>query len=282
MAIINRNPIGIYEKALSSHLNWEERLIAAKLAGYDFVEISIDESDERLSRLDWTTERKKELIDIIHKTGISIPSMCLSGHRRYPLGSTNDEIREKALDIIKKAINFAVDTGIRIIQLAGYDVYYEESNDQTIQRFKEGLKIGIEWASNAGVILAMEVMDYEFMGSVKKIMKYVHEYNSPYFQIYPDMGNISAWGSDLAEDLFAGNGHIVAVHVKDTNPGEFRRIQFGTGCVDFVKGFKQLKIMNYKGPILIEMWTDDSEDALQIITNARKWIVEQMKKAGFN
>ena len=41
-------PVGLYEKALPASMCWEERLTAAGQAGYDFVEISIDESDERL------------------------------------------------------------------------------------------------------------------------------------------------------------------------------------------------------------------------------------------
>lgn len=279
MIDLEKNPIGIYEKAIPSNFSWEERLIAAKIAGYDYVEISIDESDMRLNRLDWTMDKRKELVDAIHKTGVQIPSMCLSGHRRFPLGSEDKEVREKALEIMQKAIKFAVDVGIRVIQLAGYDVYYDKSNEKTIEFFRQGLKKSIEWASSANIILAMEVMDYEFMGSVEKIMKYVKEFNSPYFQVYPDLGNISAWGNNIAEDLEAGNGHIVAVHAKDTHPGEFRRIDFGTGCVDFVKGFKQLKKMNYKGPILIEMWTDDSEDWIEVITNAKKWIIGKMGEA---
>ena len=52
--------------------------------------------------------------------------MCLSGHRKYPLGSHDKEIQKKSLEIMKKAIDFAADLGIRIIQLAGYDVYYED------------------------------------------------------------------------------------------------------------------------------------------------------------
>ena len=51
MFSLDQCPIGIYEKALPKSLTWEEKLIAAKLAGYDYVEISIDESDERLQRL---------------------------------------------------------------------------------------------------------------------------------------------------------------------------------------------------------------------------------------
>lgn len=46
--------LGVYEKFTPEHLTLEERLYAAKECGYDFLEISIDESDKRLSRLKWT------------------------------------------------------------------------------------------------------------------------------------------------------------------------------------------------------------------------------------
>ena len=51
-------PIGIYEKATPKHFNWLERLNFAKELGFDFVELSIDESDERLARLEWSKEER--------------------------------------------------------------------------------------------------------------------------------------------------------------------------------------------------------------------------------
>ena len=54
---------GIYEKAFDPKISWGERLKRAKSLGFDYVEISIDETDERLSRLDWTRAQKKELVD---------------------------------------------------------------------------------------------------------------------------------------------------------------------------------------------------------------------------
>ncbi len=44
------HPLGIYEKALAKDLSWPERLVLAKSCGFDFVEMSVDETDERLSR----------------------------------------------------------------------------------------------------------------------------------------------------------------------------------------------------------------------------------------
>ena len=43
--------LGLYEKAMPKELEWEEKLVEAKQAGFDFLEVSIDETDEKLERL---------------------------------------------------------------------------------------------------------------------------------------------------------------------------------------------------------------------------------------
>ena len=62
-------PIGIYEKATPKHFTWLERLNFAKELGFDFVELSIDESDERLARLEWSKEERLELVKAIFEIG---------------------------------------------------------------------------------------------------------------------------------------------------------------------------------------------------------------------
>jgi len=273
---LNNIPLGIYEKALPTSLNWLERLGAAAEAGYDFVEMSVDESDHRLNRLDWTKKERADLRHAIAATGVTIPTMCLSGHRKYPLGSESDQTRRRALEIMEKAIGLAVDTGIRIVQVAGYDVYYEKSSEKTQNLFIEGLRRSVSWAEQAGVMLALETMDYEFMNSVTKAMALVQLLQSPWLQIYPDIGNLSAWGQDIDQELQIGRGHIVAVHVKDTVPGEFRRVPFGQGQVPFAAAFRKLASMDYKGPVMVEMWNDDAADSGTIIAEARRWIGDRM------
>ncbi len=54
-------PVGLYEKALPASLSWEERLAAAGQAGYDYIDLSIDESDERMARLDWSASERAAL-----------------------------------------------------------------------------------------------------------------------------------------------------------------------------------------------------------------------------
>ena len=91
---------------------------------------------------DWilTKKRKNELHQFMTEQGIFFETMCLSAHRKYPLGSADRKVRKKSLDIMRKAIVFARDLGIRVIQLAGYDVYYEKGTRQTRKNFHMALK----------------------------------------------------------------------------------------------------------------------------------------------
>lgn len=229
--------LGLYEKAMPPQLDWKEKLTAAKAAGFDFVEISIDETEEKLSRLEMTKEERLELVKLMVETGIPIRTMCLSGHRKYPLGSSDPAGCARGMEIMEKAIQLADDLGIRIIQLAGYDVYYEESTLETKKRFLENLKKAANMAMKAGVLLGFETMENEFMNTVEKAMKYVNLVGSSYLNVYPDIGNITnaaeSYKMDVLEDLFLGKGHIVAMHLKETETGKFREIPFGTGHVDF-------------------------------------------------
>ncbi len=284
---IHKNPIGIYEKALPNSFTWEEKLQAAKNAGFDYMEISIDESDERLARLEWTDEEIENLRSVMRYTGISFPTMCLSGHRRYPFGSKDPKIRERAMDIMEKGINLAVKLGVRCIQLATYDVYYEASDEETRAFFLEGMKEAVAMASRAGVILAMEIMDTEFVGTIVRAMHYLKEIPSPYFKIYPDMGNLSNFSRDVTGEFELGIAETVAIHVKETKPGVFKEVPFGEGEVPFTKIFQKLKELDYKGMFLIEMWADNSryqtlEQATEKIAEAHQFVTKKMRQAGWD
>jgi len=229
--------LGLYEKSMPNMIPIREKLSATKKAGFDFMELSVDESDEKLVRLKWDKKQKQELVAATWETGVAIRTMCLSGHRKYPIGSEVKEVREKGLEIMWDAIRFAADTGLRIIQIAGYDEYYRPSSDITKGLFLENLWKSAGWAAESGVILAFETMETAFMDTVSKAMYYVNTINSPYLQIYPDLGNITnaacLYGHKVSDDLRSGKGHMVAMHLKEAAPGKYRDVPFGTGHVDF-------------------------------------------------
>ena len=226
--------LGIYEKAMPNEYAWREKLEAARRGGFDFLEISVDESDTRLARLKWTDGEIRELYALSRSVGLPIETMCLSGHRKYPMGSGIPETRTRSMEIMTDALRLADGLGVRVIQLAGYDVYYGETSDaRTRERFIEGLRISAEQAAARGIMLALETMENDFCNTVAKAMELVRAVDSPYLQIYPDVGNVSNATPDPCGDLLTGHGHIVAAHLKETVPGVFRDLFYGEGRVDF-------------------------------------------------
>ncbi len=253
-------PVGIYEKALPASLSWDERLSKAAQAGYDFVEMSIDESEGRLQRLEWSAGEIAAMRSAIANAGIPIFTMGLSAHRKYPLGSADPQLRSKAFEIFRQAIELASELGVKVIQVMGYDVFYEPSTPDSGARFLEGLHQGACWASSVGVMLALENVDVPFVNSVEKAMRIVQVVNSPWFQIYPDMGNLAAAGYDPVSQLQLAKSHLVGVHVKDALPGVVRGVPFETGIVPFHDVFKALEEMGFWGPLAVEMWADMDPD----------------------
>jgi L-ribulose-5-phosphate 3-epimerase len=277
-------PLGIYEKAMKKEFSWSEKIALALKYGYRFIEISIDESDDRLARLESSRKDRKELHNLFFDAGMPLYSICLSGNRKFPLGSSNPEIRRIGMELITKAIDYALDLGVRIIQLAGYDVYYEENSTASRELFYENIAKVIDYAEKSCVTLSVEIMDHPFMNSVAKYLELKKRVPSPWLQLYPDIGNLCAWNDDLEQELIAAGSHIVSVHLKDTlkvtptHPGTFRDILFGTGCVDFVTAFKTLAEIGYHGPLLVEMWGESSSSHEHLGT-ARRWLLKQMELA---
>lgn len=269
-----KNPnysLALYEKAMPSGFGFGRMLECAARNGFDRLEISVDESDARLSRLDWTDAQKQELVDLIRQTGVPIRTMCLSGHRKYPFGAHDAAVREKSLEIMQKAVTFAAETGVSIIQLAGYDVYYEQGDETTRAYFAENLRKAVEYAETAGVVLAFETMETPFMDTVAKSMEYVRMIDSPWLGVYPDIGNLQnaavLYGHSITDDLAQGAGHIFAIHLKETQPGVYRDMAFGTGHTPY---HPCLELAHAQGVRMFtgEFWHQKDEENYETVISA--------------
>ncbi|MEX2442703.1 MAG: L-ribulose-5-phosphate 3-epimerase [Alkalispirochaeta sp.] len=284
MAKLSELPLGIYEKALPPG-DWPTILSRAAELGFDFVEMSIDESDERLQRLSWNREQRRAFSEAVRESGLRVPSICLSAHRRFPLGSAFPDTVRSGMEVMRRAIDFATEVGVRIVQVAGYDVYYgEESTPETRERFVMNLGRSVDYAAARGVTLSVEVMDTRFMSSISRVLYLVRRIQSPWLTVYPDLGNLSAWNDNAAEELELGlrEGIVSAVHLKDTYPvtataaGQFRDVPFGTGCTDFPRLLRILKRGGYAGQFLLEMWNRNGEEDIDQVRAAISWFRSMM------
>ena len=134
--------LGIYEKAINAKFTWAQKIEIAKKVGFDFIEFSIDESDAKLARLEWSDQEIHNLKQLLDQEKFYFNSMTLSAHRKYPFGSKDPQVRKKALKIMEQAIILAKKLGIRIVQVATYDEYYQPNDALTKNTFlKEWKKL---------------------------------------------------------------------------------------------------------------------------------------------
>lgn len=272
--------LGVYEKAMPGNLSFGEKLAEARNAGFDYLELSIDESDEKLSRLDWTAVEINALRRTIEETGVPVYSICLSGHRRFPLGDEDTARRERALAIMEKACNLAAALGIRLIQIAGYDVYYTPSSENTRRLFAENLERSVGFAARRGVMLAFETMETPFINTVAKAMYWVNRINSPWLRVYPDIGNITnaakSEGGDPIADLESGRGGIAALHLKETLPGVFREVPYGAGHVDFAAACAAARKLGV-GLFVGEFWHKGEDNWRTILADNSRFLRERLE-----
>lgn len=231
--------LGVYEKAFPEHMPLYEMLINSKSAGFDFFEISIDRTDNRINRL---TDNlfKKQLYNDLEKSGFGIGSMALSALGTYTLGNLNQDIYSRGIEIFKNALQFARDFGIRIIQIPVCDVpKFDTRTIESNEKYINTLFNIVEMASAQGITIGLENMENDYADSITKVMYFIQKIDSPYLQLYPDSGNITSAsiisGKNIAEDMETGKGHYLAFHLKETRPGKYGGLKYGEGHVDFNK-----------------------------------------------
>ena len=280
-----QRPVGLYEKAMPSDWSWPQRMAAAAEAGYDYVEICVDESDERLARLDWGAAECGAVRRATLDAGLRSLTLCLSAHRKYPLGSHSPDTRRRSLDIMRRGLDLAAQLDAKIILMEGYDVFYEEHDEGTVTRFVEGLRQCAAWAAPAAIMLGLENVDVPVTATMGGLLRLIDAVNSPWLQVYADMANLVAMApapppsddpahSPTVLGLQQAHGRLVAVHVKDGIPGVVRGVRFGEGQVPFTEAFGALNDIDFYGPLTVEMWAhlDPTGDPLATIRQARQFV----------
>lgn len=272
--------LGIYEKALAWPGTWDEFFASAADAGFSFVDLSVDESPQRVARLDWTARERAEVRGAAERHNIALGGLCLSVHRRIAPGSADPALHRQAIDVLIRGIDLCWHLGIPILQLAGYFAYYEQPDEHARSRYVQVLRAGARHAARRGVMLGIENVDGSDVTSISRAMEVVREIKSAWLRLYPDIGNLTERSMDVVSELAAGQGHMLAIHVKDTRPGEPRRVPMGEGSVPWQDAFDELARQRWSGRIMIEMWNDDDPASAVIAADGRRFITEQLARAG--
>ena len=262
--------LGIYERALPAQ-DLKASLAQAHDIGFSFWEFSVD--PQKKSRLDWTDQEISQLLQLCNETKMPIFNMVLSLHRDFPLGTNNQQLRESAVVMLKKAIVLASKLNIRTVQIAGY-LQLEQDDTGSITNYIMSLRECINVAASRGIILAIENMDRDLV-STEQILTIIRAVDSPYLQAFLDVGNFVANGLDPISELRLALPHLVGLHLKETKPRMYRRVEYGEGAVNFKRIFHHLICAGYDGYFGAEMWNDNCANSMDKVAQSFAYLQNQ-------
>lgn len=213
-----------------------ESIRIAKDAGFDGIELSLNESGE-LS-LSSTDKEIAEVSARLADAELEIAGLATGLYWDYSMTSESQEKRQKAKDICKKQLELAAALGVDAILVipgaVGVDfisdsevVNYEVAYERALSAISE---LSVD-AKQYGVSIALENVWNKFLVSPLEMKQFIDTVNSNYVGSYFDVGNVvyNGYPEQWIEIL---GPRIKKVHFKD-----YRRQAGGLhGFVDLLAG----------------------------------------------
>jgi hexulose-6-phosphate isomerase len=208
----------------------------AKKAGFEAIELALNETGElSLDSSDSEIISYKKIADEI---GIKLSSLACSLFWQYSLTSNNEATRRKAMEIVRKELDFAallgVDTVLVVPGAVGVDfipgceiVDYDIAYDRALAAIKELAP----YAEQKKVFIGIENVWNKFLLSPLEMRSFIDSIGSEYVGAYFDAGNVITTGYPEQWIKILGK-RIKKVHFKD-----FRRdVGTAAGFVDLLAG----------------------------------------------
>jgi L-ribulose-5-phosphate 3-epimerase len=245
-----------------------EKFQAAKLAGYDGVEID--------SHLDRT-----EVLKARESTGLKIHSVCDSRHWKSPLSSPDAQVRQEGVEALKVALEdantFGADAVLLVPGRVTESISYDECWDRSVEEIKKALPV----AEKTNVKIAVENVWNNFLLSPLEAARYIDQFQSNFVGAYFDCGNILAYGWPEQWIKILGK-RIAKVHIKEYSrkiadtEGKSAgfRVKLREGDVNWAAVMKALDDIGYQGWTSIEMPGGDTPEGLKDLCDRLKLILE--------
>lgn len=234
--------------------SWKDRLSLAKEVGFQILEVPTQPDPKE-------AEAIKLAADAV---GLPIGSVMNSDHWKYPLSSSDPEVRRKCKEGMKTSLDNAklwgASTVLLVPAVVNAQTPYNFAWDTSTREIREM----IPWAAERKVVIGIEEVWNKFLYSPREFAAYVDQFQSPWVKAYFDVGNCFIFG--FPQDWIRTLGQrIVKVHFKDfkfqQDPTIKKRVpefvKLRQGELNWPEIMKALDEVGYKDAVTIEIGGGD-------------------------
>jgi L-ribulose-5-phosphate 3-epimerase len=246
---------------------WKKEFIIAKEIGLSYIEFILDHNDYEENPL-MLDSGIKQIQNTIKKTGLGVRSICADIFMEAPLHSENNSISSTSKEILLKLIVNASKLGVTDIVIPCVDQStLKGENDQN--RLIKNLAESIKLANKLKINLALET-DLAPL----PFLELLNKFESDIVKVNYDIGNSASLGFDIYEEFKLYGNRISDVHIKDRELGG-GSVVLGTGNANFKSFFEVFSTLDFKGPIVMQVYRDD--EGIEIFKKQFDWFKEKIK-----
>jgi sugar phosphate isomerase/epimerase len=251
--------LGYNTNGFAHHDPFEALEIIAEI-GYRSVAITLDHGSLNPFAADWPanlTRLKDTLSRLKVKNVIETGARFLLDprHKHEPtLVSANEPQRRKRIDFLKRAIDAASVLDSDCVSLWSGIRRDDASEEATLERLAESLRVVLRHATDSGVTLGFEPEPGMFIDTLKSFGRLLQWIDAPHLQLTLDVGHLWCQGElPLADYIARWGPRIVNVHIEDMRAGVHEHLMFGEGQMHFPPILEALAKTGYKGGLHVEL-----------------------------
>jgi hexulose-6-phosphate isomerase len=250
---------GINGWAFERGTDWGEAAGQASRAGFEVFEPTMDETGQITPEA--TEAQCRQASESINSSGMEIASLATGLFWSKPLTSPDASVRQEAMDLALAGLDRAAWIGAPVFLLVpGMVSHFARPTEllvpyaDAMNRAYDALCSLASEAEDRGVVIAVENVWNQMLLSPVEFQGFIDRINSPWVQVYLDVGNVLKFG--FPQDWIQTLGQRIArIHVKDfkLHVGTLEGFCLpGDGDVDFPAVLRALQAIRYEGPLVYE------------------------------
>lgn len=251
--------------------SWQKEFQIAADMGLDLIECILDYNDFSKNPL-MHSSGLDEILHLSDATGVEVRTVCADYFMEAPLHSSSKSVVKTSQDVLITLIKNCGVIGISDIVIPCVDQASIKDID-SINRFIYNIHPAVEFAEDVKINLSLEtdLNPYVFL-------KLLQQIGSQYVTVNYDTGNSAALGYNPEEEFEIYGARITDIHIKDRLLGK-GSVFLGEGDVDFEAFFRSLMKIDYKGPLVMQVYRDD--EGVAIFKKQLNWFTQKMNQHFF-
>lgn len=203
---------GINQWAFPAEMTAKDAISLAKKVGFEAFEMCVGEDGPlpiTVGQAEVTAIRKHA-----ESEGIALHSVGAGLGWKYPLTSPDPNVRQKAKEVMEKALQIAHWLGADALLVVPGIVSPEISYDVALENALDGIRDLVPTAEKLNVTLGVENVWNKFLLSPVETRDFIDQFESAYVGAYIDVGNMIVYGYPEQWIRILGS-RVCAIHMKD-------------------------------------------------------------------